>query len=74
MGSDTDGRSKHSPSPNFPWSVKKLAAASYMVYVGVYNFAKSCTLEFVKVPIMGTLNIGTLKAHKTGHYGRTISP
>jgi len=32
------------------------------------------TSEFVKVPIMGISNMGALKAHKTGHYGRKISP
>ena len=30
--------------------------------------------EFVKVPIMGTSNMGTLNAHKTGQYGRKIRP
>ena len=30
--------------------------------------------ECVKVPIMGTSNMGILKAPKTGHYGRKISP
>ena len=31
------------------------------------------TSEFGKVPIMGTSNMGTLKAHRTGHYGIKIS-
>ena len=29
--------------------------------------------EYVKVPIMGTSNMGTLKSHRTGHYGIKIS-
>jgi len=30
--------------------------------------------EFVKVPIMGTSNMGSLTAHRTDHYVNKISP